>query len=42
MFIYFMQRKGFMDGDRDYLRNRLEAVRQASGPGHFFEFYRTS
>lgn len=39
MFIYFIQRKGFMAGDRDYLRNRLEAVRNASGPDHFFEFY---
>jgi len=39
MFIYFLQRKGFMDGDRDYLRHRLEAVKQASGPNRFFEFY---
>lgn len=39
MFIYFLQRKGFMDGDRDYLRHRLETVRAASGDGHFFEFY---
>ena len=23
MFIYFIQKKGFLDGDRDYLRNRL-------------------
>jgi type I restriction-modification system DNA methylase subunit len=39
MFIYFLQRKGFMDGDRDYLRHRLEAVKEASGPDRFFEFY---
>lgn len=39
MFIYFLQRKGFMDRDRDYLRHRLEAVKEASGPDHFFEFY---
>ena len=25
MFIYFMQRKGFLDNDRDYLRTRLHA-----------------
>ena len=39
MFIYFLQRKGFMDDDRDYLRHRLEAVKAASGPNRFFEFY---
>jgi hypothetical protein len=39
MFIYFLQRKGFMAGDRDYLRNRLRAVRETSGAGRFFEFY---
>ena len=26
MFIYFIQKKGFLDGDPDYLRNRLQAV----------------
>ncbi len=25
MFVYFIQRKGFLDGDPDYLRNRLES-----------------
>src|SRR5439155_20162003 len=25
MFIYFIQKKGFLDGDQDYLRNKLEA-----------------
>lgn len=40
MFIYFMQRKGFMDNDRDYLRNRLEKHRSRSGENRFFEFYR--
>ena len=39
MFIYFLQRKGFMDGDRDYLRHRLEAVQATSGHDRFFEFY---
>lgn len=40
MFIYFMQRKGFMDNDRDYLRTRLNALRAKSGSGKFYEFYR--
>jgi hypothetical protein len=39
MFIYFMQRKGFMDGDRDYLRNRLDRLQALEGQGHFYEFY---
>lgn len=39
MFIYFLQRKGFMDNDRDYLRNRLNAVKALSGNDKFFEFY---
>lgn len=40
MFIYFMQRKGFMDGDRDYLRTRLTRLRSRSGNDRFYEFYR--
>lgn len=40
MFIYFMQRKGFMDNDRDYLRTRLTALRAKSGGDKFYEFYR--
>ncbi len=41
MFIYFMQRKGFLDGDRDYLRRRLDALQGIVGKGHFYEFYRS-
>ena len=26
MFVYFIQKQGFLDGDRDYLRNKLQAV----------------
>ena len=37
MFIYFIQKKGFLDGDQDYLRRRLQATRGATG---FFSFYR--
>ena len=40
MFIYFIQRRGFLDGDPDYLRSRLERVREARGPDSFHDFYR--
>lgn len=40
MFIYFIQQKGFLDHDREYLSHRLEKVQQAQGPDHFYEFYR--
>lgn len=40
MFIYFMQRKGFMDGDPNYLRTRLDQLQALQGKGHFYEFYR--
>ena len=39
MFIYFIQKRGFLDGDPDYLRNRLDVVRQRGG-GDFHSFYR--
>ena len=40
MFIYFIQKQGFLDGDTDYLRNRLERVRRKQGHGKFHSFYR--
>jgi len=40
MFVYFIQKKGFLDGDSDYLRNRLAMVRQAKGKDKFQSFYR--
>ena len=40
MFVYFVQKKGFLDGDPDYLRNRLGTVRRQHGAGHFLSFYR--
>ncbi|MFC1531510.1 Eco57I restriction-modification methylase domain-containing protein [Gemmatimonadota bacterium] len=40
MFIYFIQRKGFLDGDRDYLRNRLDRTRKEHGKDKFYSFYR--
>ena len=40
MFVYFIQKKGFLDGDTDYLRNRLARVRRAGGKDRFHSFYR--
>jgi hypothetical protein len=40
MFIYFIQRKGFLDGDPDYLRNRLERTKTEHGNDKFYSFYR--
>lgn len=40
MFIYFIQRKGFLDGDADYLRNRLKRCQQQQGQDTFYSFYR--
>ena len=40
MFIYFVQKQGFLDDDTDYLRNRLCMVQQKTGAGQFQQFYR--
>ena len=40
MFIYFVQKRGFLDNNVDYLRDRLEKVRQRQGEGRFISFYR--
>jgi len=40
MFIYFIQKRGFLDNDRDYLRNRLATVAKTKGNGKFHGFYR--
>ncbi len=39
MFTYFIQKKGFLDGDVDYLKNRLARVREARGQNKFQSFY---
>jgi type I restriction-modification system DNA methylase subunit len=36
MFVYFIQRKGFLDGDPNYLRSHLERSRQSLGEDHFY------
>jgi hypothetical protein len=40
MFVYFIQKKGFLDGDVDYLRNRLARMQQQHGKDKFYSFYR--
>jgi len=40
MFIYFIQRKGFLDEDPNYLKNRLKMVQERKGKGKFLSFYR--
>jgi len=40
MFVYFIQKKGFLDGDTEYLRNRLKMIQQARGKDKFLSFYR--
>ena len=40
MFVYFIQKKGFLDGDINYLKNRLIQVRETQGEGKFLSFYR--
>jgi len=40
MFIYFIQEKGFLDGDTRYLQNRLKMVLQRKGKDKFLSFYR--
>jgi hypothetical protein len=40
MFVYFIQRKGFLDGDHNYLRNRLDRCKKEQGKDKFYNFYR--
>ncbi|MCF8120618.1 MAG: Eco57I restriction-modification methylase domain-containing protein [Deltaproteobacteria bacterium] len=40
MFVYFIQRKGFLDGDSEYLRNRLARMQSEYGRDRFYSFYR--
>ena len=40
MFVYFIQRKGFLDGDPEYLRNRLARCQKEQGKNKFYPFYR--
>ena len=40
MFIYFIQKRGFLDDDLDYLRNRLQSMQAMHGKDRFQTFYR--
>jgi len=40
MFVYFIQRKGFLDGNINYLADRMQRVKSEAGEGHFHSFYR--
>ena len=40
MFVYFIQYKGFLDGNPHYLVDRLRQVQELTGGGHFHSFYR--
>lgn len=41
MFCYFIQKKGFLDGDENYLRNKLHWTQEQKGANQFFKsFYR--
>lgn len=40
MFVYFLQRKGFLDGNSDYLADRLQKVKELRGRNEFQSFYR--
>ena len=39
MFCYFIQKKGFLDGDFDYLQHKLKWVRQEQGENRFFKSF---
>ncbi|MGI9250515.1 MAG: Eco57I restriction-modification methylase domain-containing protein [Pseudohongiellaceae bacterium] len=41
MFVYFIQRKGFLDNNVNYLTDKFQEVRNKKGKGHFHSFYRT-
>jgi hypothetical protein len=40
MFIYFMQWKGFMDGNQNYLADRLSKIRAIKGKDEFYGFFK--
>jgi hypothetical protein len=40
MFCYFMQRRGFLDKDRNYLRTKLNESKERFGKDKFYSFYR--
>ncbi|MGN1251358.1 MAG: SAM-dependent methyltransferase, partial [Muribaculaceae bacterium] len=39
MFCYFIQKKGFFNDDKEYLKKKLEWVQHERGEGHFFRSF---
>ncbi len=40
MFCYFIQKRGFLDNNKDYLRSKLKASQEKRGKDKFYSFYR--
>jgi len=40
MFCYFIQKRGYLDNDINYLQNKLKEVKQKAGKNKFYSFYR--
>jgi len=40
MFCYFIQKKGFLDNNKNYLRDKLNACQHKKGKNKFYSFYR--
>ena len=41
MFCYFIQKRGFLNDDKNYLRNKLDESKKKLGKGKFYSFYRS-
>lgn len=41
MFCYFIQKKGFLDQDLNYLQNKLKRCEELEGQTNFYSFYRS-
>jgi hypothetical protein len=40
MFCYFIQKKGFLDKNKNYLQDKLKACKEKKGENKFYSFYR--
>ena len=40
MFCYFIQKKGFLDADKNYLQDKLKETKDEEGEDEFYAFYR--
>ncbi|MDR2927597.1 MAG: Eco57I restriction-modification methylase domain-containing protein [Cytophagaceae bacterium] len=41
MFCYFIQKRGFLDKNKNYLRDKLNECKEKTGDGKFYSFYRS-